>query len=282
MSVNTTFSRVQYNGNSSGTSFAFAALVYFANELIVISTVIATNIDTVLILGSDYTIDPTELGQSGGVNVVFSVAPITGVRITIARVVPLVQPIELVEGAALPSLVMERQLDETVFQVQQIQDEVARGGLPLSSPIGTTLYLRGQDYVAFDQSSGITPQISVTPGNHRDATGGVTYIPRINNVRITDPSVPILVVGSTDTVAYFKCYIDATTGEFTQDPDILTGTSVPSDDSTHAYQLLTNIIVTVSTIAQISVTGGGVKGSQNYLYCGPLPATDGSGHLFNS
>lgn len=282
MSVPTTASRYQFQGNDTGTTFAFPAIIYFATELTVISTVISTDTDTVCVLDTDYTIDPTELGQISGVNVVFTNAPATGVRITVARIVPEVQPIELVEGAGLPSAVLERQLDETIFQVQQLQDQVNRGGLPLSTPIGILPLTRSLDYYAYDVSFGLTPQLSFTPGNHRDSTGGATYIPTIGGVALTAPTPPILVVGSTDTVVYFICPIDATTGAFTGAPTIVSGTSVPDDNSTHAYQLLTNIIVTLSTIASIQVQGGGVGGSQNYSYCGYLPATDGSGHLFNS
>lgn len=282
MSVPTTASRYQFAGNGTGTTFAFPAIIYFATELTVISTNIATGVDTPCVLNTDYTIDSTELGQEGGVNVVFGTAPASGVRITVARIVPEVQPIELVEGAGLPSVVLERQLDETIFQIQQLQDQVNRGGLPLSTPIGILPLTRSLDYYAYDVSSGITPQLSFTPGNHRDATGGNTYIPTIGGVALTNPTPPILVVGSTDTVVYFICPISATDGSFTGAPTIASGTSVPSDDETHAYQLLTNIAVTISTVASIQVLGGGVSGSQNYFYCGDLPPDDGSGHLFNS
>ena len=76
--------------------------------------------------------------------------------------------------------------------------------------------------------------------------------------------------------------VDATTGQMTG-LTAASGTSVPNDDSTHFYQLISNMTVEVSTIAKVTLTGGGGAGKVwNYVYCGALPATDGSGHLLNS
>jgi len=282
MSVPTTFSRLQFLGNGSGVSFAFPALVYYASEITVITTDPATNIDTINVLNTDYTIDPTQLGQPTGVNVVFTTAPASGIRITIARVVPNVQPVQLVEGAALPSIVMERQLDETIFQIQQIQDQLSRVGTqPLSSVIGTVINPLPSDYLPYDVSNGVTPRLSFTPGNTRDSSAGVDWIPSIAGVLLTHLPPPILVVGSTDTQVWLDYTIDPTTGFITA-VTIASGVAMPSDTTTHAYQLLMNIVVTVSTAASIQMLGGGLRGSQNYFYCGLLPATTGAGHLFNS
>lgn len=284
MPVPTTSSRFQYSANGSGTSFAFPALVYFASEIIVYGYNTTTGAPpTVYVLNTDYTIDPAGLGQPTGINVVFVTAPASGIQITIARVVPFVQSVTLVEGAALPSLVVQRQLDEIVFQIQQINDQLSRTpSLPITTPIGqvVTPNITG-DYVAYDVSSGTTPQLSFTPGNHKDSTSGEDWVPSIGGVLLTNSTPPILVVGSTDTKVWFDATIDITDGTI-EALVIASGTSMPTDTTTHAYQLLTNIVVTVSTIATIAVKGGGVRGSQNYFYCGVLPATDGSGHLFNS
>jgi len=281
MAVNNNVPRIQYNGNSSGTSFAYPSIIYFETELTVISTDIATGIDTAQVLNTDYTIDPSLLGNPAGVNVVFGTAPATGVRITIARVVPFAQTLELVEGAALPSVATEMTLDELEMQIQQLEDQLSRvATLPLSTPTGQTVYQRSQDLLVFDQSTGVTPQIGITPGNYKDFTAGVGYIPTMNGGAITSPQT--LVVGSTNTVVYADCAIDNTTGEFSTDPVITAADTMPSDTSTHAYDLITNIAVTVGTIAVVNVLGGGVSASRGYFYCGLLPATDGSGHLFNS
>lgn len=283
MPVPTTFSKLQFNGNGSGTSFAFPALVYYTSEIVVYGYNTATGATTLYVLNTDYTIDPAGLGQPTGINVAFITAPVSGIQITIARIVPLVQPVALVAGAALPSIVIQRQLDEIVFQIQQIAEQLSRTpSLPITTPIGQTpgLNITG-DYVAYDVSSGTTPQLSFTPGNHKDSTSGEDWVPSIGGVLLTNSTPPILVVGSTDTKVWFDATIDITDGTI-EALIIASGTSMPTDTTTHAYQLLTNIVVTLSTIATIAVKGGGVRGSQNYFYCGVLPAIDGSGHLFNS
>lgn len=272
---------IQYNGNGSGTSFAFPYIIYRATELTVIGVTLATGVAVTYVLNTDYTIDPTELGTSGGVNVVFGTACASGVQVTIARIVPLAQLLQLEEGADFPSATGERQLDEIVFMIQQLAAQI--GGLVLPSISSPTPYrIRSQDLLVYDVSSGVTPQISITPGNYKDFTAGVDYIPTLNGTAITNSTPPILVISPSNTVVYAACTIDDTTGEFTGAPTILAGDTMPDDSETMAYDLISNILVTVGTTAIVKVLGGGVSSSRGYFYCGPLPAVDASGHLFNS
>jgi hypothetical protein len=149
------------------------------------------------------------------------------------------------------------------------------------------------DFSCSDASNGgATPTLLIQPGNYRDSTGGATYYPFAdstnNQTALTQARTKA--VGTSDTVLYSHSKIDASTGAITAleggvfgNIEMLSGTSVPTDTSTDAYQLITNFNVTINNgIASIQVFGGGVSGSQNYQYCGNLPATNGSGHLFNS
>lgn len=282
MSVTNPDSRVQHTANGSTVSFPFPNIIYLATELTVIGVDPTSGVPTTYVLNTDYTIDPTELGQQTGVNVVFGTAPTALVNITIARIVPNTQVLELVEGAKLPSAALEQSLDELEFQIQQINDALSRIALPpITQTIGNPLRLNNGTFVVFDASANGVPTIGVTNGNVRDSIGGTVITPTLNGIPISSFLNPTLVVGSTDTVCYRKDTINATTGAMVSSL-ITTGTTLPSDTSTAAYQKMSDILVTVADGVATVIPSGNIAGSQNYFYCGVLPATDGSGHLYNS
>ena len=282
MSVPNDIPRIQYQGNGSGTSFAYPAIIYFATELTVIGTVTATNVSTPYVLGTDYTIDTTELGQTSGVNVVFGTAPPSGTLVTIARIVPLLETLQLSEGTNFPSLTGQRQLDEIVMMIQQLQDQLTRVPmLPVTEPLGIVPLLRSQDLLVYDVSTGSTMQVSITPGNYKDQTAGVDWIPTLGGIALTTIPYPIMPINSSDRQIWTHNTIDPTTGYITASV-MEHGTSMPSDTSTQSYDLVSNILPNPGTLASVNVQGGGVSGSRSYFYCGLLPATDGSGHLYNS
>jgi hypothetical protein len=279
-------SRIQYAANGSTVSFPFPYGIYFDAEIVVLGTNQSTGVSNTYVLGTDYTLSPSSNGTvQNNPSLVFGTAPALGTLITIARVVPYDQPIELVEGAGLPSYTLERQLDELSYQIQQIVDQLGRTpSLPITTPIGSVPgFSTTGDYVPYDVSSGAVPQLSFTPGNHRDSVAGVTWTPTVgggNNIIALPP--PVLTMGADDTVVYFVGTINPANGYITA-LDIEPGTFVPDDTETAFYQLLSNVIVNVvDGVASVQVTGGGVRGSQNYFYCGVIPPVDGSGHLLNS
>lgn len=281
MSVTTTQSRFQFACNGSATTFAFAALIYNATELVVLGLDSSTNETTTYILNTDYTIDPSEIGNPSGVNVVFGSAPASTVTLTIYRLVPNTQVLELVEGAKLPSAALEQSLDESVFQIQQIQDQLDRIAIPpATQTIGNPVRLSSGAFVAYDLSANGVPQLGLTNGNIQDATGATTWVPTMNGIPINENPGP-LVVGDSDTVFYFANTINASTGAISASAAV-TAASMPSDTSTMSYKKIADIVVTVSDGVATVVPSGNILGSQVYFYCGTLPASDGSGHLYNS
>lgn len=256
-------------------TFPFPYLVYDATDMKVYGLNPTTGIITLYVLTTDYTINPTQLGQPSGVDVVFNIAPVDGTIISLYRIVPYIQPTVLPDNAPLPGSTIEKRIDRIVMMAQQLQQQVAAAYLPGSIP--------DRDYAPYDLSANGVPQIGITPGNTRDSTGGTIVIPRINNVPITHSPPPILVLGSDDLVVYCRYVVDEETGELdVNNADILSDTSVPADTSTLTYQLITNCKVNnPGGNTTVSGFGGGVRGSQNYTYCGPVPAVDGSGHQFN-
>jgi TctA family transporter len=285
MSVSNPQSRYQYLANGTTTSFAFPNIVYFPLELQVIGIDPVTGAATTYVYDTDYTIDPTTLGQSAGVNVVFGVAPVSGVALTLVRIVAYTQPTQYVQDNGVTAITQQRTVDELAMQIQQIADTLSRTpSLPVTTPIGQIVVPGfSSDLQVYDVSSGSTPQVSISPGNYRDSTGGQVLLPTVGGgAVITTLPAPILTLGTDDTVIYAILNKNTTTGALTS-VDIEPGTSVPTDTMNISYQLITNVIVSVTDgLASVANLGGGVRGSQNYFYCGPLPLVDGSGALLNS
>ena len=123
MTITTDYSPVQYNGNGVTTSFAFPYTFYDDTDLIVTTTVVATGIDTVLVLNTDYTVTG---GDGANGTVVFGTAPASGVRVTIEVDIPYRQEDDYVENQAFPADTLEQSLDRAVIRDQQLKSAVDR------------------------------------------------------------------------------------------------------------------------------------------------------------
>ncbi len=116
MTISSTYSPVQYNGNGVTTVFAFPYEFYNSTDLIVKSTVILTGVTTTLTITTDYTVSGGN-GSTG--NVTFVVAPASTVRITIERAIPYTQTQDYQENTAFPAATLETGLDKAVVMAQQ-------------------------------------------------------------------------------------------------------------------------------------------------------------------
>ena len=123
MTITTDYSPVQYNGNGVTTSFAFPYTFYDDTDLIVTTTVVATGVDTVRVLNTDYTVTG---GDGANGTVVFGTAPASGVRVTIEVDIPYRQEDDYVENQAFPADTLEQSLDRAVIRDQQLKSAVDR------------------------------------------------------------------------------------------------------------------------------------------------------------
>lgn len=123
MTVQTTVKRHDAYGN--GTTVVFPVPFYFLDSahLTVLSTAPGAEPVT-LVLGSDYTVAGAG-GASGGY-ITTTVAPVSGVKISILRNVPLTQLTHYVENDPFPAASHERALDLLTMEVQQVQEQVDR------------------------------------------------------------------------------------------------------------------------------------------------------------
>lgn len=124
MTVTTSTNKTQALGNGATTSFPYSFRIYSASELVVTSTVIATGVDTILVLNTNYTV--TGAGSYNGGNVVCSVAPASGTRLTIRRVLSVEQETDLRNQGAYFAETHEDVFDRHTMVDQQQQEEINR------------------------------------------------------------------------------------------------------------------------------------------------------------
>ena len=123
MTVSSSTSRVQFNGNGSTTVFAYSFKIFDQDDLTVIVRS-ATGTETVKTITMHYTV--SGVGNPGGGNVTMLTAPASGETLTILREQDLVQELNLVENDPFPSQSLEDALDKLTFIVQQHDEELGR------------------------------------------------------------------------------------------------------------------------------------------------------------
>ncbi len=127
MTVNTNLSRVQYNGNGVTTAFAFGNRVTDPAQLSATRTVIATSVDTPLILNDPGVNGFSVAGVPGSsVTVNTIAAPASGTRLTIYYNMPFTQTADYVPNDSFPAETHEGALDKLTIICQQQQDSINR------------------------------------------------------------------------------------------------------------------------------------------------------------
>jgi hypothetical protein len=135
MTVSSTTSRNEYNGNGGTDTFAYTFRILDQDH-------IAVYVDDVLqTLTTDYAV--TDVGQSGGGDIEFVVPPTTGTaNVIFLRAVPLTQETDYVENDPFPAESHEDALDKLTMIVQQQQEQIDRSILlSPTAPAGTSLVI---------------------------------------------------------------------------------------------------------------------------------------------
>lgn len=113
-----------YNGNGVTTVFDYEFRIADKAHLSVIRADTATGAETLLALGTDYTV--TGVGDPGGGQVITSIPPSIGQTILNLRNVPFVQEIDLENQGPIFAETIEDALDLSVMRDQQLQEQVDR------------------------------------------------------------------------------------------------------------------------------------------------------------
>ncbi len=125
MTVVTTTSRIVYTGNDIADVFAYNFKIFADSDLVVTEEVIATGVQTVLVLTTDYTVSGAGVASGGNVTLVAGALPSTK-KLIIERNVPQTQAVDLEENSPSPAAVTETVYDKLTMLTQQVQDVLDR------------------------------------------------------------------------------------------------------------------------------------------------------------
>ncbi len=129
MTISSLLNRVNYNGNDVTQIFAVSFPFRSSADLVVLSTVITTGVQTTKTLITHYTISgtPDALGYySNGGSVTMLVAPASTERLTIYRNPARLQELNLPESGNLPAESVEAEFDYLTMLLQRVYDLISR------------------------------------------------------------------------------------------------------------------------------------------------------------
>lgn len=158
MTISTTTNRVTYTGNGVTVAFSFPYAFFAQADLVVVETIIATGLQTVKALTTDYTISGSvdALGHySSGGTVTAVTAPASTKTWTIYRDPTATQTTDLVENDPMPAESLEAALDYQTMLNQRTRDIAVRS---LQQPEGDSATIdrlpskvdRASMYLGFD------------------------------------------------------------------------------------------------------------------------------------
>lgn len=166
MTLTTLTNRIAYSGDSISVAFAFP-YYFLANADLVVVTLDSSNVETTLVLNTDYTVDGAADVDGGTVTLIS--APASGTRLTIYRSPALQQDLDLENNGSMPAEEVEKRLDKAMM-IQQRESELLSRTMTLSesdAAADMTLPLladRLNKYLGFDASGLPVAASSFTPG----------------------------------------------------------------------------------------------------------------------
>ena len=169
MTISTLATRALFNGNNITTDFDVSFQLTLESDLSVLLTNTSSGVlrgispgDTVVqTLGVDYSVS-LENGGETGATVSFASAPEFGLRVTITRVIPLLQLINYTPNDPFPAETHEEALDRGVLIAQQLQAQLDRTfSINVSEVATPNLTLPAESnfqdaFLLFDSNSNLT------------------------------------------------------------------------------------------------------------------------------
>ena len=126
--ASTTRTAGPFIGNDSTTEFPFTFRVFDEEEIVVVRLDDATQVETTLVLVTDYTVDlnASQETNPGGTITLVAGALATGYTLVITSEVEALQPVDLVNMGGFYPEVIEDALDRATVQIQQLTEKVGR------------------------------------------------------------------------------------------------------------------------------------------------------------
>jgi len=221
MTISSTTVKVSYSGNSSTTVFAYTFKILDDDEIQVIIRS-STGTETVKTKTTHYTV--SGVGSSGGGNITFLTAPVTGETVVLKRNTTRTQETDYVANDPFPANSHEEALDRVTMIAQEIQEELQRAiKLSKTNTMTSTEFTvaaadRANKILAFDNAGeiSVTQELGTFRGNWATAT---SYVPRdlvkdtsTNNIFIVDTahtSVGSQPLTTNANSAFYELIVDA-------------------------------------------------------------------------
>lgn len=149
MSVSTTIARQTYIGDGSaggaGAPYSYTFRIFDDADLVLVKRNTSTGAETLLALGTDYTVTGAGSYSGGTFTLVAGNLP-SGYELAAFRELDLLQPTDLRNQGSFLAEVHERAFDRFVMMAQQLQDQVNRSiRLPDSEAGGSQMKLPGKE-----------------------------------------------------------------------------------------------------------------------------------------
>lgn len=279
MTISTTTNRVTYTGNGVTVAFSFPYAFFAQADLVVVETIIATGVQTVKALTTDYTISGSvdALGHySSGGTVTAVTAPASTKTWTIYRDPTATQTTDLVENDPMPAESIEAALDYQTMLNQRTRDIAARS---LQQPEGDSATIdrlpakvaRASKYLAFDADG--DPIAGADPTGYPASSFMATVL---DDTTAAAARTTLGAVGVGDNIAFPATQVPSADANTLDDYEEGTWTPSVGGNATYTTQIgrYTKIgrVVYIMCLLQINVLG---TGSANVI--SGLPFTVASG-----
>jgi hypothetical protein len=179
MTISTTDSSISYSGN--GVTLAFAVPFRFLVNGDIVAVLRSTaGVETTQILDTNYTL--TGADDDAGGTLTMIVAPASGEKLVIRRVVGITQETDYISGDSFPAESHERALDRLTMIGQQHEESLGRSlQFPVSdtaSAVIPTSASRANKFLAFDADGNASVSSATDPGSVTFSTLGETLVGR--------------------------------------------------------------------------------------------------------
>jgi hypothetical protein len=167
-------------GNGTASTFAFTFKVFQAFDLEVVQLNVATTIETILVINSDYTVslNADQNSNPGGSITLTAGALASGFNLVITSDIENLQPTDIVNQGGFYPDVIEDALDRATIQIQQLQEAVDRSAkLPITSSADADALVADIVALANDQAN-----IDLVAANIGDINTVADDIANINTV----------------------------------------------------------------------------------------------------
>lgn len=124
-----------FTGNGTATTFPFTFKVFQASDLLVVRLNTSTNVESALVLNTDYTVSLNQNQNTNpGGSIVLGSVLATGFTLTATSDIQNLQPTDLTNQGGFYPTVINDALDRATIQIQQLQEKSDRSlKLPVSS-----------------------------------------------------------------------------------------------------------------------------------------------------